>query len=153
MHSSSFCPDYELTVVTKYIFDKFNYAAAATSKNQLFNPYKIKNAEEWDRFISLGSSSTTFYFVGYLKAKSIIAFALVPGILDIRGYLEGFLVLPNPFKRDLKLHMELETVATVYGFGIDLSWEVNDHETTWYCFVELFLVDIGIVLKGPSTWL
>jgi hypothetical protein len=30
---------------------------------------------------------------------------------------------------------------------------VNDQETTWYCYAELFLVDIGIVLKGPSTWL
>jgi choice-of-anchor A domain-containing protein len=153
MHSSSLCPAYEITVVAKYIFDKFNYAAAAASKNQIYNPYKMKNSEEWDRFISLGSSSTTFYFVGYLQAKTRIGFPLVPGIIGIRGYLEGFFVLPNPFKKGLKLHMELEIEATIHGFGVDLSWEVNDQETTWYCFAELFLVDIGIVLKGPSTWL
>ena len=91
IQSSSGCPAYEKTSLAQYMFDKLKFRSSMTE-------YEYKSALEWNRFLKF-SLPTTFYFMSYIKAKAQIRFPLLPGLLDVKGYLNGFVAFPNPFKK------------------------------------------------------
>ena len=126
MRASSHCPAAEINSIAKHIFDKLGVNSNVPS---------------------------AFYLMGYLSTKALIKFPLLPGILDIKGYLRGFLALPNPFKENNFFHMEFGIGASIWGFSIDLDWEVDDSLTKWTCDVDILLVNIIVHVEASSSWL
>ncbi len=75
-------------------------------------------------------------------------------MIALSGYVDGVYVVPNPFSRDYLYYMKLDIEVTIYGFiGVNLIMTVNDVVSIWECYVELFLVDVGVKLVGGSKWI
>ena len=49
--------------------------------------------------------------------------------------------------------MEYSTGASIWGFSIDLNWEIDDHKTKWSCDVDVWLVRIVVHVEASSNWL
>ncbi len=116
----------------------------------------MRTGSEWSDFIDPSRSSAdanTMYLTGYLKTNAKVYTPFFK-MIAFGGYIEGVYVVPNPFSRDYLYYLKLDIEVTLYDiFGINLIMTVNDLVSLWECYVELFLIDVGIELVGGSKWI
>lgn len=139
------CGAYELTTVTKFLFDKY------TRRNELL-PYDglVGGLDGgWNRLFG----SDNMYLVGHFDA----VFGLRLPILDvfiIKQTLRGYYITPNPFKRHLQQYLEITAYADILNFvGVEVSWISDDEETFWRVRAYIGPIGLDIIIKSVSSWL
>lgn len=157
MNPASYCLDYEMTPVTRYILNRFQRYERLNQVGNNTTGSELAISREsdlvWNRFFQ-SLTDKNFYTVGYFKVRGFIRIPLISNFFIINGYLDGVLISPNPRNRDFTYFIEMNAEADIlHLIGVGIDWTVNDAITEYKYFGLFLCIELGFHAISSSDWL